>query len=103
MITEQEGVDSVNINTPSIEKEKCCVCGSTVGVKRCGGCRATSYCSKRCQRSHHAYHSAYCSALSDLEKLEINKLYQGRSVRQQQLDTKTQTKIVKLVGEKPIL
>ena len=80
-----------------------CVCGSTANVRRCGGCRATSYCSKKCQRSHHSYHAVYCSAITDLENFQINKLYQGSSVRQQQLDAKTQAKIVKLVGQKPML
>ena len=104
LITELEGDNSViNKDTPSVEVEKCCVCGSTANVKRCGGCRATSYCSKKCQRSHHSYHAVYCSAITDLENIQINKLYQGNSVRQQQLDTKTQARIVKLVGEKPIL
>ena len=89
--------------TPSVESEKCCVCGSTANVRRCGGCRATSYCSKKCQKSHHSYHAVYCSAITDLENFQINKLYQGSSVRQQQLDAKTQAKIVKLVGQKPML
>ena len=93
----------MNSNTPLVKTGKCCVCGSTDKVKRCGGCRATMYCSKKCQSSHRSYHATFCSAITDLEKLEIDKLYRGHSVRQQQLDTKTQTKIVKLVGEKPIL
>ena len=91
--------------TPSKEEEEeeCCVCSSTVNVRRCSECHATSYCSRKCQKSHHAYHAPYCSAISQLEKFEIDKLYRGFSVRQQQLDAKTQTKLVKLVGEKPIL
>ena len=83
--------------------EECCVCSSAENVRRCSGCHATSYCSRKCQKSHHAYHAPYCSAINQLEKFEINKLYRGFSVRQQQLDAKTQTKLVKLVGEKPIL
>ena len=45
----------------------------------------------------------YCSAISDLEKLETKKLFQGFTVRQRQVDAKTQAKLVKLVGEKPML
>ena len=89
--------------TPMREEERCCVCNSNKDVKRCGGCKATAYCSKKCQKSHLAYHSVYCSAISDLHKFETNKLFQGFTVREKQVDTKTQAKLVKLVGEKPIL
>ena len=99
-----EGAKVDEIDKVDDEKiEKCCVCSSVENVRRCSGCHATSYCSRKCQKSHHAYHAPYCSAINQLEKLEINKLYHGFSVRQQQLDAKTQTKLVKLVGEKPIL
>ena len=89
--------------TPVTKEERCCVCNSDKEVKRCGGCKATVYCSKQCQKSHRSYHAVYCSAISDLYELEVNKLYRDFSVRQQQVDVKTQTKLVKLVGEKPML
>ena len=103
--TDLEGEESVLEKTPEIEKklERCCVCNSEEGVKRCGGCKSTVYCSKKCQKSHRDYHAVYCSAINDLRELEINKLYRDFSVRQQQVDVKTQTKLVKLVGEKPML
>ena len=83
--------------------EKCCVCGSSENVRRCGKCKATAYCSRSCQKSHLAYHSAYCSMIVGLEKVETEKLYHGFSVRQKQMDFKTSKKIVNLVGEKPML
>ena len=93
----------MNLETPSTENEKCCVCNSTKNVKRCGGCKATAYCSSKCQKEHRSYHAVYCKAIHDLHELEKNKLYQGFSVRQQQLDIKTRAKLVKLVGEKPVV
>ena len=83
--------------------EKCCVCGSTENVMRCGKCKATAYCSRTCQKSHLAHHSVYCSMIVGLEKVETDKLYRGFSVRQKQMDFKTTKKIVNLVGEKPML
>ena len=75
------------------EEERCCVCGSTESVQRCSGCRAAKYCSKKCQKSHHEYHSGYCSAISQLEKLEKEKIYGSFSVREKQLDFLKQAKI----------
>ena len=83
--------------------EMCCVCKSTVDVKRCGKCKLVAYCSKKCQKSHLAYHSQYCSAIVDLKKVELDKLYGNYSVRQNTEDVKTKRKLVSLVGEKPIL
>ena len=93
----------MGIDTPSVDMEKCCVCFSTENVRRCGGCKATAYCSTECQKKHHDYHKVYCSAIRDLHKLETKKLFRGFTVRQQQMDTKTKSKLVKLVGEKPVV
>ena len=49
---------------------KCCVCGSTDTVQRCGGCRATHYCSKKCQKSHRSYHGPYCNAIKQLVRFK---------------------------------
>ena len=103
LVTELAGDGSVGKTTPSIHVEKCCVCGSLENVRRCGGCKATAYCSTECQKSHRSYHSVYCSAIKQLHDLETNKLYRGFSIRQQQIDSKTKAKLVKLVGVKPMV
>ena len=91
-------------NAPGLVREdKCCVCKSTVDVKRCGKCKLTSYCSKTCQLQHLPYHAQYCSMIAELQKIEIQKLYKDFSVRQVQVDFKTKKKMLKLVGEKPMI
>ena len=96
------GDDSAVEKTPCVET--CCACGfKGEEVKRCGHCKATSYCSLGCQMSHRDYHKAYCSAIASLEKLEKEKLYRNFSVRQCQVDFRTKKKLVRLVGEKPVL
>ena len=84
----------------------CCVCKSKENVRRCGKCNITLYCSKQCQVSHISQHRGWCSIMSgmvQLQDIEEAKLYGDMSVRQKQVDGKTQTKMVKLVGEKPML
>ena len=72
-------------------------------MKRCSQCKSTHYCSKRCQKDHRSHHGVYCSAIESLEKFEKDKLYHGYSVRQCQVDFRTKNKLIKLVGEKPVL
>ena len=91
-------------NTPSIET--CCVCEKTEiteDIRVCGGCKATRYCSKECQKDHRSYHAAYCSHIVDLEKLVKQKIYGDKNVHQRQEDQKLRRKIMKLVGAKPML
>ena len=91
-------------NTPSIET--CCVCDKTEiteDIRVCGGCKATRYCSKECQKDHRSYHAAYCSHIVDLEKLVKQKIYGDKNVHQRQEDQKLRRKIMKLVGAKPFL
>ena len=85
------------------DMDECVVCGETTDIKRCGKCKLISYCSKECQRLDSDNHQVYCSAIVNLQKIETDKLYGDRTVRQKQLDWKTQRKLVKLVGEKPTL
>ena len=79
------------------------MCGSVENVRQCSGCNYTKYCSRKCQKSHHKHHTAYCGAINQLEELEKSKLYGSQSVREIQLDFKNRLKIAKLVGQKPML
>ena len=72
-------------------------------MKRCSKCHSTLYCSKTCQRDHHFHHEVYCSAIESLENFEREKLYRGYSVRQCQVDFRTKKRLIRLVGEKPVL
>ena len=87
-------------NSPE-KSVSCVVCGSVDGLKYCGGCKSTHYCSKTCQLSHWSYHSIYCQAIADLDRLEKSKRYADQSVRQNQVDNRTRLKVLKLVGDKP--
>ena len=49
------------------------------------------------------HHTAYCSAINQLEEFEKERRYGSVSVRQMQLDFKKRLKIAKLVGQKPML
>ena len=75
-------------------------------MRVCGGCKSVRYCSVICQMSHRSHHGQYCSHIPELLKLETDKLYARclkQSVRQVQYDMSAQRKMVKLVGEKPML
>ena len=99
------GDRSADVNeTPSVEC--CCVCGSEEDVRVCGGCKSVRYCSVMCQMSHRSHHEQYCRHIPELVKIETDKLYAHclkQSVRQVQHDMSTQRKMVKLLGEKPML
>ena len=91
-------------NTPSIEAY--CVCAKTEiteDILVCGGCKATRYCSKECQKSHRSYHATYCSHIADLEQLVKQKMYGEKTVHQKQEDQKLRRRIMKLIGAKPML
>ena len=60
-----------------------------VGMKCCG------------QKQHFVYHRQYCSVIDDLESLELCKLYKDFSVREEQVDVKTKTKLMELIGMRP--
>ena len=87
--------------TPAVEV--CCVCGDSEDVQRCKKCKMTMYCSKSCQKSHWDYHAVYCDAIVELKKIETDKIYKEYSVRQKGVDFKTRNKVMKLVGNKPML
>ena len=91
-------------NTPS--GEICCVCGGQEDVRVCGGCKSARYCSVLCQMSHRSYYTQVCCHIPELLRIETDKIYARclkQSVRQVQHDMSTQRKMVKLLGEKPML
>ena len=84
----------------------CCVCGSRDNVRRCGKCNISLYCSEECQSAHKNQHQTWCTIMSsvgELQEIEDSKLYRNKSVRQMQVDGKMQTKMLRLVGAKPML
>ena len=100
-VTGSEGCNPVTDET-LLKKEVCCVvCSAVDGLKTCSGCLSTHYCSEACQKSHWSYHAVYCHAVTDLEKLEKQKRYGNKTVRQPQVDDGTRRKVLKLVGNKP--
>ena len=84
-------------------EEACCVCGTREKALRCSKCKMTYYCSKKCQKLHFEHHYPYCTMIEGLKEVERRKIYGDLSVRQIQINDKTRKKLVKLVGDKPIL
>ena len=97
-----EDEESAAEDTPVVNLT-CCVCAKTDNIRVCGGCKETMYCSRKCQKSHREYHATYCAAITDLKKLELDKIYGKKKVQQNMGDWKLRKKIMKLVGEKPML
>ena len=97
-----EGDRLASDGTPS-KVEVCCVCGESEDVKRCSRCKATTYCSKECQRSHFLQHEQWCTMIESLKRVETAKRYQEKTVWQCQIDVKTQSKMMRLVGRKPMV
>ena len=100
-VTDEASCCAVNEHSSPEKQISCVVCGGVDDLKFCGGCKSTHYCSKSCQLSHWSYHSIYCHAVTDLERLEKSKRYKNKSVRQSQVDDRTRLKVLKLVGDKP--
>ena len=44
-----------------------------------------------------------CSAIAELKKIETDKVFGDYSVREEQIDAKLKTKIVRLIGQKPMV
>ena len=96
------GDDSAGKKTPV--KRCCAACGfDGEGVRRCSHCKSTHYCSIGCQLSHRSHHKVYCAAIASLEEVEKEKLYRWFSLRQCQVDFRTKKKLMRLVGEKPVV
>ena len=101
--SENTSVHISAVENKSVVELSCCVCASTENIRVCGGCKATMYCSRKCQISHRDYHAPWCAAITSLEKLELDKIYGKKKVQQNMGDEKLRRKIMKLVGNKPML
>ena len=83
-------------------ENKCCrVCTEVCDeVKRCHLCKSGCYCSRECRKQDESAHEEICGYIRELEKIEGQKLVY--SVREQQ-QVKVKARLVRLVGEKPVL
>ena len=79
------------------------MCGTKGEVLRCAKCKMTHYCSKKCQKLHFEHHNPYCTMIEGLKEVERQKIYGDLSVRQIQVNDKTRKKLIRLVGDKPVL
>ena len=100
---DEEGDTSACKVTPSVAEKCCVVCGVGAEMKRCGKCKLVMYCSKECQKAHLSHHTDYCSMIHDLKEIETKKIYNNRTVRQATCSVKVRKKLLKLVGEKPVV
>lgn len=81
---------------------KVCVnCAKPVkNLRRCRKCKSGCYCSRECCEEHGFKHGNLCTAIQDLENLDHQK--KTVSVRETN-QVFIKNKLVRLVGEKPIL
>ena len=91
-----EGDKSAEEVTPFGDSRKCCVCGTKKRGKKCSQCKMVLYCSVKCQKEHFRYHNKYCKAIAELQKLESEKMYRNFSVREDSVDRKLQSRLVRL-------
>ena len=69
-------------------------------VVRCKLCKSGCYCSKVCRRNHKSEHAELCDMIQQLEALELQKrVFTVRETGQ----VKSKNRLVRLVGEKPLL
>ena len=82
----------------------CLACRKAVGkeARRCKLCGSGCYCSEKCQVKHQPKHQEVCKWIQQLEKIENSK--RVLTVQEVcQVNYRTRNKLVKLVGEKPML
>ena len=73
-----------------------CNCGAGVeNILRCSKCKASMYCSQKCQKEQWGTHKALCSAICELSKPQERKTLYPSHLRPSE-----QRKLIRLVGEK---
>ena len=94
-------------NDQKLKYKRCLVCKRECDkrIKRCKECRGGLYCSRTCREAHEEKHKDLCKYILDLEKMEERKrVADAFSVRERnQVKLKVKNRLVKLVGEKPML
>ena len=71
---------------------------------RCSKCLSGRYCSKVCQRKHFGEHRIYCDAITALESIERqNRMKDFDCSFETPMNSKQRRKLIRLVGEKPII
>ena len=80
------------------------VCHVSADLISCDKCSCGKYCSLQC-RGKHKEHSEYCSSICSLEKMETEKRIAGEifSVYSEKLPYKMKKKLIRLVGERPVV
>ena len=86
---------------PKIEVKICCYCGNNCKkIKRCISCDGGCYCSESCLKLHEPAHKDICNMIQRLAAHELKKkVISVREIGQ----VKVKNKLVRLVGEKPVL
>ena len=74
----------------------CCNCGACAeNILQCSKCKASTYCSKQCQREQWGSHRVLCAAICELSKPREKK-----TMFLSHLHPSEHRKLVRLVGEK---
>ena len=113
----QEGTGSEGVVLTESESEeeeqkdqnfkKCIVCRRECSkrIKRCKTCKGGRYCSRECREAHTEEHKELCDHITKLEEMEAERrVLSAFSVREgNQVKAKVKDKLIRLVGEKPML
>ena len=102
VVLDQRPSTTTEKSSTNNKENKCCrVCTKVCDeVKRCHLCKSGCYCSRECRKQDESAHEEICGYIRELEKIEGQKLVY--SVREQQ-QVKVKARLVRLVGEKPVL
>ena len=86
---------------PTKEVKSCCYCETIcVNVNKCKLCDGGCYCSEKCRIAHEPAHAHICKMIQQLAAQELQKrVFSVREIGQ----VKSRNKLVRLVGEKPVL
>ena len=104
MMVTSEGRDAT-IDEKSPEIESCCmVCVNSCKKVICRKCGCGCYCSSDCMKEH-KNHTKYCPVICNLEKLENEKRIAGEifASDSEKLPCKMKMKLIRSVGERPIV